>query len=160
MVLFCEKIPTLWRGIAWNVLCAVMAGQFSKGNNFSTTTSFWLRQCGWIGFTIAITSAVVVFVTCRHSMSIQLVDSVVTAPLLKRASGNWLRSGIHPTANDQEGILVLRFPDCSVEPGCRYSYRVSIEWAMQLPNGGGELPDLVRTSRTSKPSPAIPIPQQ
>lgn len=49
-------------GIAWNIVCAVSAGRLSKGREFSTTSSFWLRQAGWIGFAIATVLAIIAFV--------------------------------------------------------------------------------------------------
>jgi len=48
-------------GIAWNISCAVVSARLSKGYDFSPPTSFWLRQGGWIGFALAIISAVIVF---------------------------------------------------------------------------------------------------
>lgn len=46
-------------GIAWNVVCEVAASQMSKGLQFSTASSFWLRQAGWLGLALATILAIV-----------------------------------------------------------------------------------------------------
>lgn len=48
-------------GIAWNVTCVIVSALLSKGHDFSSPTSFWLRQCGWIGFAIGTVSAISIF---------------------------------------------------------------------------------------------------
>lgn len=49
-------------GIAWNVMCALVASRMSKGREFSTASSFWLRQAGWIGLAIANVLAIIALV--------------------------------------------------------------------------------------------------
>jgi hypothetical protein len=46
-------------GIVWNAVCSVTASQISKGRQFSTASSFWLRQAGWLGLALATILAIV-----------------------------------------------------------------------------------------------------
>lgn len=45
-------------GIAWNVLCEILAGRLAKESQVSPGRVFLLRQAGWVGLVLAIVLAI------------------------------------------------------------------------------------------------------